>query len=458
MADVKPGFDPTGSAVKPSSSMAQAAVAGAVLVVSVIVTLVLFIIVLVRIRNVSNSDVTEEGTATTQALKTWIHDLNQPIPEGASERRTLAEHLSDVRNIIDYGADPDGVDDCTAAFNAIIAEGPGNVYIPHGTYLFMSKPNAIPNGTIMYGDGMFNTNLMRAYTPGAATDAFITIRNNCVFKNISVGATVGTDTGYAIEMISNDEVLGDWTSFQNVLVRGNGDGTTTWKRAISCDGQDRAADLGIRDLSFINIQVMDVTEYTIYIRKGVNVSLGGGVFEVAGDPPVVMVVDTVRALLHFHALAGSLYLVNVDNCSISGNVDTLINVDADSSNVVSTAGGAYSVTSACTSAMFIRPNSFALGGNTTLNMSVNGGTGFAITQSGSAPVNYLSARGRETSGMPSLEAGGADTNIDLVLTPKGTGLVRYGTYTADATAAINGYINIRDAAGTIRSIATVTPT
>ena len=43
--------------------------------------------------------------------------------------------------------------------------------------------------------------------------------------------------------------------------------------------------------------------------------------------------------------------------------------------------------------------------------------------------------------------GTADTNIDLALTPKGTGLVRFGTYTAGAPTA-TGYISIKASDGT----------
>jgi hypothetical protein len=49
--------------------------------------------------------------------------------------------------------------------------------------------------------------------------------------------------------------------------------------------------------------------------------------------------------------------------------------------------------------------------------------GFSITDVGSA-VNYLQASGNSTGSAPTLTAVGSDTNIDLRLTPKGTGVVR----------------------------------
>jgi hypothetical protein len=41
------------------------------------------------------------------------------------------------------------------------------------------------------------------------------------------------------------------------------------------------------------------------------------------------------------------------------------------------------------------------------------------------------------------------------LTPKGTGNVRFGTFTVNADTAITGYITIKDAGGTTRKLATI---
>jgi hypothetical protein len=64
-----------------------------------------------------------------------------------------------------------------------------------------------------------------------------------------------------------------------------------------------------------------------------------------------------------------------------------------------------------------------------------------------AAVNNLAVTGTVAGSAPILSAEGSDTNIDLTLTPKGTGLVRFGTYVAGALLA-TGYINIKAADGT----------
>lgn len=70
-------------------------------------------------------------------------------------------------------------------------------------------------------------------------------------------------------------------------------------------------------------------------------------------------------------------------------------------------------------------------------------------------VNYPFVTGSVTGAGPVYSVDGTDTNIDLALTPKGTGNVRFGTRTASADAAITGYIEIKDSGGTIRRLAVI---
>lgn len=56
---------------------------------------------------------------------------------------------------------------------------------------------------------------------------------------------------------------------------------------------------------------------------------------------------------------------------------------------------------------------------------------------------------------PTIAAEGSSTDLDIVLTPKGAGKVRFGTWVSNADAAINGYIYIKDYAGNLRKVATI---
>lgn len=80
---------------------------------------------------------------------------------------------------------------------------------------------------------------------------------------------------------------------------------------------------------------------------------------------------------------------------------------------------------------------------------------FQIAHTASA-VNYLQVTGAATGVAPVVTAAGSDTNIDLALTPKGTGNVRFGTLTATSDVAITGYIEIKDSAGNVRKLAVIT--
>jgi hypothetical protein len=77
-------------------------------------------------------------------------------------------------------------------------------------------------------------------------------------------------------------------------------------------------------------------------------------------------------------------------------------------------------------------------------------TQFSVAHTASA-VNYLTATGGATGNSAKLNASGSDTNIDLALTPKGTGVLSFGTYTAGILAQA-GYITIKDAAGNTRNL------
>jgi hypothetical protein len=81
-------------------------------------------------------------------------------------------------------------------------------------------------------------------------------------------------------------------------------------------------------------------------------------------------------------------------------------------------------------------------------------TQFGVTHTASA-VNYVQISGGTTGNAAKLFVAGSDTNIDLALTPKGTGVVQYGTRTANADAAITGYITIKDSGGTLRKLAII---
>lgn len=112
------------------------------------------------------------------------------------------------------------------------------------------------------------------------------------------------------------------------------------------------------------------------------------------------------------------------------------------------------------------PTISAQGSDSNISLFLNAkGTGNVFLQVGGA--NVFQAAGSSTSAnriltqannagtAPAIQSVGSDTNIDLALTPKGTGNVRFGTRTASADAAITGYIEIKDSGGTVRRLAVI---
>lgn len=77
------------------------------------------------------------------------------------------------------------------------------------------------------------------------------------------------------------------------------------------------------------------------------------------------------------------------------------------------------------------------------------GTQFAVTNTASA-VNYLSSTGAVTTGAPELSAQGSDTNINLKLTPKGTGGVQFtGPLLPNNLAGTSGQVLTSAGAGAV---------
>ena len=86
---------------------------------------------------------------------------------------------------------------------------------------------------------------------------------------------------------------------------------------------------------------------------------------------------------------------------------------------------------------------------------VDGGssTGLRVLRAVASGDTFLDVR--RDIGFVDLIAASGVTNGDIRLTPKGTGLVRFGTRTATSDVAITGYLEIKDSGGTTRKLAII---
>jgi hypothetical protein len=100
--------------------------------------------------------------------------------------------------------------------------------------------------------------------------------------------------------------------------------------------------------------------------------------------------------------------------------------------------------------------------NITLSLASKSGGSIRFTSNGganiqcrivgtNAAVNNFTITGTTAGNAPTFGVEGTDADIDLALTPKGTGNVRFGTYTGTILTP-TGYITIKDSGGTSRRL------
>jgi hypothetical protein len=88
-----------------------------------------------------------------------------------------------------------------------------------------------------------------------------------------------------------------------------------------------------------------------------------------------------------------------------------------------------------------------------------GGTAFKIINGATTTVNSLVVFGSDgTDNVLTLRANdesGSHGNQDILIQPLGTGKARFGTHVATSDTGVSGYIEIKDAGGTIRKVAII---
>jgi hypothetical protein len=159
------------------------------------------------------------------------------------------------------------------------------------------------------------------------------------------------------------------------------------------------------------------------------------------------------------------FVVNTNSNIFSVRTGTLGAVSLEQLRVAHTAS-AVNYVQVIGAATTIAPAISAQGSDTNVNLNVlskgTGYIGFTTNATSNqvrilhtANANYITLTGSASGSGVVFGAGGTDTNIDLTLTPKGTGNVRFGTYTASMALTVQGYIEIKDSGGTVRKLAVI---
>lgn len=164
------------------------------------------------------------------------------------------------------------------------------------------------------------------------------------------------------------------------------------------------------------------------------------------------------AYLRFNSGGGGLRNATANGVTFqtnNGTTQAVVSHTASAVNFVQVTGaatGSFPTVSAQGSDLAIGM-SYVSKGAARHNFFTGGGTSdrqLSIVPIGSA-VNYAQVQGASVGTSPVFSVQGSDPNIDLALTPKGTGNVRFGTYTGTILTP-TGYVEIKDAGGTIRRL------
>jgi hypothetical protein len=225
--------------------------------------------------------------------------------------------------------------------------------------------------------------------------------------------------------------------------------TTTTNPVITGQGSDSEVglDLGIRTGGFNFIR------QRIGSTGIIDLSLNA-----AGSPALKTSITSSQ--VNYHQLTGSATGSGPIH-SVAGsdtNIDLNLTPKGTGSVINNVNGGTFSIArdSASNAVKLTAPNQNlyvqSSGGGVILFNTSDGTTlnQMRITSTASV-VNYLNVTGGATGAAPVVSALGSDTNIDLSLTPKGTGNVRFGTFTGTILTP-TGYVEIKDSGGTVRRL------
>jgi hypothetical protein len=138
----------------------------------------------------------------------------------------------------------------------------------------------------------------------------------------------------------------------------------------------------------------------------------------------------------------------------AGTTQAAVSHTASAVNYVQVTGAATTAPPAITvqgSDTNIRMNISSKGTESVDILTNNTGTRAAKFTYTASSVNWVQMTGAIAGSSPSYAVAGNDTDIDLTLTPKGAGNVRFGTYTAGILAQ-TGYITVKDSGGTTRRL------
>lgn len=129
--------------------------------------------------------------------------------------------LQEQVSVLDFGADPTGISDSSAAFTAALAASQ-NVFVPAGTYIVgtIILPHTIGSGIVLRGANK-ETTILQAKLPNSPifSSSGVFSANNFI-SEFTLKANASGSTGTAVDMTNIS-----FSTFEEIIILGNGSGT-----------------------------------------------------------------------------------------------------------------------------------------------------------------------------------------------------------------------------------------
>lgn len=265
-------------------------------------------------------------------------------------------------------------------------------------------------------------------------------------KNITRGgANIGRNTtfGFAIAPSTEDNDLGKKAkTYNGFLAEENS--IAPEGRAFLASGAATAIDLPLYGLQIDgNWQAgIDTRNATLSTGRAMTLTAGQTVQWGTSTYPLSITGDNATGVLNFAAEGST-------NFRVTRGASGVVNFLTARGNAT---GGGPSISAEGTDTNISL--TMEAKGSGAIFARANGATALQASNPASA-VNFFNIYGNTTGARPTISVAGSDANIDIGLIPKGTGNVTFGTRTASADVPVTGYIEIKDAGGTVRRLAVV---
>lgn len=249
-------------------------------------------------------------------------------------RRASASPGATYTNFASLGGVPNNpAFDNAPILNTAISNGVRNLYIPPGSWHFLSKPNAIAHEMEIVGEGFSSTTLVRRYIEYTFTNGLLSFRagNQHVWR-LGVLAGANTNGGAGISFHGDNTSSPDFSVVEDVYVSQEPGSNGTWQDAIMIHGVQRNSNglVGVRDVSIRNCQLFASTNSACHVAGGVAINiLGGGMFPAGGTTGRLQITGTSQVPSYYVSAdvpyLGGIYLdncnyVNIKAAVIAGNI------------------------------------------------------------------------------------------------------------------------------------------